>query len=76
VRSINSYSNNEVDQASGDIPAEILEALLDGEEVVVDGFRRLSILGLEVAMLDGPLRVRTMPPETERRRDDSGRQRQ
>lgn len=69
MRSTDSYPNNEEDQSSGDIPTEIVEALLDGEEVVVDGFRRVSILGLEVAMLDGPLRVRTMTPKTERRSD-------
>jgi hypothetical protein len=73
VRSTNRYPSNEVNQASGDIPAEIVEVLLDGEEVIVDGFRRVSILGLEVAMLDGPLRVRTMTPEIEHRSDDSRR---
>ena len=76
VRSANRYSNNEVSPASGDIRAEIVEALLDGEGVIVDGFRRFSILGLEVATLDGPLRVRTMTPETERRGDDWHMQRQ
>jgi hypothetical protein len=76
VRSTNRYSNNEVNQSSGDIPAEIVETLLDGEEVVFDGFRRVSVLGLEVAMVDGPLRVRTMTTETDRRSDDSRRQRQ
>jgi hypothetical protein len=75
VRSTNRYPNNEVNQSSGDIPAEIVESLVDGEEVIVDGFRRISILGLEMAMIDGSLRVRTMTPEMERRSDDSRRQR-
>jgi len=33
---------------------------MDDDEVVVDGFQRLSVLGLEVMTLDGPLRVRSV----------------
>ena len=76
MRSTSRYPNIEAHQSSGVISAELVEALGDGEERVVDGFRRVSILGLEVAMLDGPLRVRTMTPRTERRSEDARRQRQ
>jgi hypothetical protein len=72
VRSTDRYPDNEVDKSSGDISAEIVEALQDGQEVVVDGFRRVSVFGLEVAMLDGPLRVRTLTPRVEGGRDASG----
>jgi hypothetical protein len=37
---------------------EIVEPHIDDYEVVVDGFQRLSVLGLEVMTLDGPLRAR------------------
>ena len=68
MRSTDRHPNNEADQPPDDeTTTEIVEALLDDEEVI-DGFRRVSILGLEVAMLDGPLRVRTMTPERERSR--------
>ena len=74
MRSTDRHPNNEVDQPpDDDITAEIVESLLDDEEVVVDGFHRVSILGLEVAMLDGPLRLRTMTPEREARSDDPRR---
>jgi len=69
VRSTDRHPNNEADQAPDDeTTTEIVEALLDDEEVIIDGFRRVSILGLEVAMLDGPHRVRTLTPERERPR--------
>jgi hypothetical protein len=69
VRSADRHPNNEADQPpDDDTTTEIVEALLDDEEVIIDGFRRVSILGLEVAMLDGPLRVRTMTAERERLR--------
>ena len=43
---------------------------MDDDEVVVDGFQRLSVLGLEVMTLDGPLRVRTVKEqEDEPQRD-------
>ena len=72
VRSTDRYPNNQVNQSPGDIPAEIVEALQDGHEVIVDGFRRVSVFGLEVAMLDGPLRVRTLTQKTDSGRDASG----
>jgi hypothetical protein len=75
VRSTHRYPDNEVNQSTGDISAEIGEVLLNGEEVIVDGFRRFSLLGLEVGMLDGPLRVRTMTQGMDSRSDDSRGQR-
>jgi hypothetical protein len=75
VRSTNRSPNDEANQSPCGLPADIAKAVLDGDGVIVDGFRRVSILGLEVAMLDGPLRMRTMTPKTERRSDDSRRQR-
>jgi hypothetical protein len=43
---------------------------MDDYEVVVDGFQRLSVLGLEVMTLDGPLRARIVRNlEGERQRD-------
>jgi hypothetical protein len=39
----------------------------------VDGFQRLSVLGLEVMTLDGPLRVHAVrEQEGEGQRDDPG----
>ena len=50
---------------------EIGEALIDDDEVVVDGFQRLFVLGLEVMTLDGPVRVRAVrEQEGEGQRDD------
>jgi hypothetical protein len=43
---------------------------MDDDEVVVDGFQRLSVLGLEVMTLDGPLRVRSLKMEDEPQSDD------
>jgi hypothetical protein len=49
---------------------EIVEPRMDDYEVVVDGFQRLSVLGLEVMTLDGPLRARIVRNlEGERQRD-------
>jgi hypothetical protein len=43
---------------------------MDDDEVVVDGFQRLFVLGLEVMMLDAPLTVcRVWKPEGTRHRD-------
>jgi hypothetical protein len=41
-------------------PQRIVEALMDDDEVVVDRFQRLFVLGLEVMMLDVPLTVCTV----------------
>jgi hypothetical protein len=60
VRSTKKHSDKDVDRQSRDRSEDIVEALQDDDEVVVDGFQRVSVLGLEVMTLDGPLRVRTM----------------
>lgn len=74
MRSTDRRPDHEADQPpDDDITTEVVEALLDEEEVIVDGFHRVSLLGLELAMIDGPLRVRTMPPERERPGDDRRR---
>lgn len=70
MRSTDKNPNNEVNQSSSNISAEIVEALQDDRELIVDGFQRFSVLGLEVAMMDGPLKVRTTRPKTELRNDD------
>jgi hypothetical protein len=50
---------------------DIVEAVMDDDEVVVDGFQRVSVLGLEVMMVDGPVRVRTLSePDGQRRKTD------
>jgi hypothetical protein len=60
----------EIVQPLIDEAKEIVEPHIDDYEVVVDGFQRLSVLGLEVMTLDGPLRARIVRnPEGERRRD-------
>jgi hypothetical protein len=67
ARSTKRHSNKDADSPPHDGSKELVEALLDDDEVVVDGFQRLSALGLEVMTLDGPLRVRTLEkPEEER----------
>jgi len=67
ARSTKRHSNKDADSQSDDSSNELVEALLDGDEVVVDGFQRLSVLGLEVMTLDGPVRARTLSqPEEER----------
>ena len=66
ARSTKRQSNKDADSPPDDRSNELAEALLDDDEVVVDGFQRLSVLGLEVMTLDGPLRVRTLSkPEEE-----------
>ena len=58
-------SNKDADSSPDDRSNDLVE-LLDDDELVVDGFQRLSVLGLEVMTLDGPLRVRTLSkPEEE-----------
>jgi hypothetical protein len=70
VRSAKRNSNKDVDRPPHDRRDETVEPLMDDDEVVVDGFQRLSVLGLEVMTLDGPLRVRTLGKlEDERQRD-------
>jgi hypothetical protein len=71
VRSTGRQPQSEADPPPpDDLTAEIVENLLDDREIIVDGFQRVSILGLEVATLDGPLRVRTMEnPDSRRRRN-------
>ena len=70
ARSSKRNSNKDVDRPSHDRSEETVEPLKEDDEVVVDGFQRLSVLGLEVMTLDGPLRVRTPGKlEDERQRD-------
>ena len=72
ARSTKRHSNEDADSPRDDRSKETDEALMDDDEVVVDGFQRLSVLGLEVMTLDGPLRVRTVrkeDEEEERQRD-------
>ena len=70
VRSTKRNSNKDVDPPSNERSDETVEPLMDDDEVVVDGFQRVSVLGLEVMTLDGPLRVRTLGKlEGERQKD-------
>ncbi len=71
ARSTKGHSNKDADRLPPDRSEEIVEAPMDDDEVVVDGFQRLSVLGLEVMTLDGPLRVRSVrEQEEEGQRDD------
>ena len=71
VRSTKRNSNKDVERPPHDRSEETAESHMDDDEVVVDGFQRLSVLGLEVMTLDGPLRVRTLGKlEDETQRDD------
>jgi hypothetical protein len=73
ARSTKRHSNKDADSPPHDRSKETDEALMDDDVVIVDGFQRLSVLGLEVMTLDGPLRVRAVrkeEEEEERQRDD------
>jgi hypothetical protein len=71
VRSTKKPSNKDVGRRPHDRSKDIVEPVNEDDEVVVDGFQRVSILGLEVMTLDGPLRVRTKrEPEGQPRRTD------
>ena len=59
TRSTKKYSNKDVDRRPHDRSKDIVEPVKEDDEVVVDGFRRVSVLGLEAMTLDGPTRVRT-----------------
>jgi hypothetical protein len=73
ARSTKKHSDKDADSPPQDPSKEIVEALMDEDQVVIDGFQRLSVLGLEVMTLDGPLRVRTATKlEGERQRDHLG----
>jgi hypothetical protein len=70
VRSTERNSNKDVDRPPHDRSEETVGPLMDDDEVVVDGFQRHSVLGLEVMTLDGVLRARTLGKlEGERQRD-------
>ena len=70
VRSTKRNSKKDGDRPPHDRSEETVELLTDDDEVVVEGFQRVSVLGLEVMTLDGPLRVRTLGKlEDERPRD-------
>ena len=67
ARSTKRQSKKDADSPPDDSSKKLVEALMDDDEVVVDGFQRLSVLGLEMMTFDGPLRVRTLEnPEEER----------
>lgn len=55
----------ETGQSPDELTTENVESLQD-DEVIIDGFQRVSIFGLEVGMVDGPLRVRTLRRATAR----------
>ena len=59
ARSTKGHSNKDADRPPPDRSKEIGEAPMDDDEVVVDGFQRLSVLGLEVMTLDGTGRGRS-----------------
>jgi hypothetical protein len=69
VRSTDRHQE-EAGQSPDELTTENVETLPDDEELIVDGFQRVSIFGLEVGMVDGPLRVRTLRRTTGR---ESGR---
>jgi hypothetical protein len=58
--------NEEAGRSPDELATENVETLRDDEELIVDGFQRVSIFGLEVGMVDGPLRVRTLRRATGR----------
>ena len=60
VRSTKRNSNKDTDRPPHDRSEETVEPPMDDDEVIVDGFQRLSVLGLEVMTLDGPLRARAI----------------
>ena len=71
ARSTKRHSNKDAEGLPHDRSEETVEAPMDDDEVVVDGFQRLSVLGLEVMTLDGPFRVRSVRKvEEELQRDD------
>ncbi len=64
--------NDNTDRPPDDDALETVEAILD-RGVVIDRFRRLSVLGLELATLDGPTRVRRAQPQSDERHQARGR---
>jgi hypothetical protein len=60
VTSTKRNSKKDAERPTRDRSEETVERLEVDDEVVVDGFQRLSALGLEVMTVDGPLRVRTL----------------
>jgi hypothetical protein len=71
VRSTKRNSKKDVERPPHDRSEESIESPIDDDEVVVDGFQRVSVVGLEVMTFDGALRARTLGKlEDERQRDD------
>ena len=70
VRSTKRNSSKDVEPPPNERSDETVEPLMDDDEVVVDGFQRVSVLGLEVMTLDGPLRVRTVGKPGSRTSED------
>lgn len=64
--------SDNTDRPPDDDALETVDSILD-HGVVIDGFRRLSVLGLELATLDGPTRVRRAKPEPDERHEERGR---
>jgi hypothetical protein len=70
VRSTKRNSKKDVERPSHDRSEETVESPMDDDEVVVDGFKRVAVAGLEVMTFDGVLRARTLGNlEEERQRD-------
>ena len=71
VRSTKRNSKKDVERPPHDRSEETVESPMDDDEVVVDGFKRVAVAGLEVMTFDGVLRARTLGNlEEERQRDD------
>jgi hypothetical protein len=64
--------SDDADRPTDDDALDTVDSILD-RGVVIDGFRRLSVLGLELATVDGPTRVRRAEPQSDGRRQTRGR---
>lgn len=51
------HRNSYLDRPAPNSLAEVMDTILD-KGLVVDGFTRVSVVGLEVLSVDGPRRVR------------------
>lgn len=51
------HRNSYLDRPAPNSLAEVMDTILD-KGLVVDGFTRVSLVGLEVLSVDGPRRVR------------------
>ena len=73
VLSSKRHSKDDVDRPLHDPVGEPVEPLEEDDEIVVDGFQRFSVLGLEVMTLDGPLRARVVKELKDERQKDHRR---